>query len=127
MSMTFGTTDSGSIQMDPLVVRDLADEILVGECDNTGRTFVDWQVYQSDVYRCAVDLESDEAGGYSVYVPHLPGVVSEGETEASALENIRKALAAALETYIGDGQSIPWIDAAPVDSSSVRRWVVVHV
>ena len=39
-----------------------------------------------------VILEPSEDGGYTVYVPALRGCVSEGETEAEALENIRDAI-----------------------------------
>jgi predicted RNase H-like HicB family nuclease len=41
------------------------------------------------VYKVAV-LRSEE--GYSVWVPGLPGCVSQGETEAEALENIADAI-----------------------------------
>lgn len=37
-------------------------------------------------------LEEAEEGGYVVYVPSLPGCVSQGETREEALENIREAI-----------------------------------
>ena len=37
-------------------------------------------------------LEPSEDGGYTVYVPSLPGCISEGETREEALENIREAI-----------------------------------
>jgi len=36
--------------------------------------------------------------GYSVWVPGLPGCWSQGKTEAEALENIKDAIQAYLET-----------------------------
>lgn len=39
-----------------------------------------------------VVLEPSEEGGFIVYVPSLPGCVSEGESESEALENIREAI-----------------------------------
>ena len=39
-----------------------------------------------------VVLEPSEEGGYTVYVPSLPGCVSEGDTEEEALVNIREAI-----------------------------------
>jgi len=36
--------------------------------------------------------------GYSVWVPGLPGCWSQGETETAALENIKDAIQAYLET-----------------------------
>ena len=38
-----------------------------------------------------------EEGGFTVYVPALPGCISEGETYDEALANIREALALYLE------------------------------
>ena len=39
-----------------------------------------------------VVLEEAEEGGYVVYVPVLPGCVSQGETKEEALKNIREAI-----------------------------------
>jgi predicted RNase H-like HicB family nuclease len=44
-----------------------------------------------------VVLEASEEGGYTVYVPSLPGCISEGETEEEALVNIREAIELYLE------------------------------
>lgn len=41
----------------------------------------------------AVVLERKEDGGYSVYVPDLPGCASQGDTKREALEHIREAIA----------------------------------
>lgn len=47
--------------------------------------------------RIKVVLEPSDEGGYTVYVPSLPGCVSEGETIEEALENIREAIMLYLE------------------------------
>ena len=44
-----------------------------------------------------VVLERSDEGGYTVYVPALPGCISEGDTEQRALENIRAAISLYLE------------------------------
>ena len=44
-----------------------------------------------------VVLEPSEEGGYTVYVPSLPGCISEGETVEEALANIREAIELYLE------------------------------
>jgi predicted RNase H-like HicB family nuclease len=49
-----------------------------------------------------VVLEPSEAGGYTVYVPSLPGCVSEGDTEEEALVNIREAIELYLEPVDDD-------------------------
>ncbi len=44
-----------------------------------------------------VILEPSEEGGYTVYVPSLPGCISEGDTRDEALANIREAVELYLE------------------------------
>ncbi|RLD18336.1 MAG: type II toxin-antitoxin system HicB family antitoxin [Caldiserica bacterium] len=44
-----------------------------------------------------VVLEPSEDGGFTAYVPSLPGCVSEGETKEEALENIKEAIKLYLE------------------------------
>jgi len=39
-----------------------------------------------------VVLEQQEEGGYTVYVPSLPGCISQGETREEALKNIKEAI-----------------------------------
>ena len=38
-----------------------------------------------------VVLEEQEEGGYTIYVPALPGCISQGETREEALQNIKEA------------------------------------
>jgi len=42
-------------------------------------------------------LERSDEGGYTVYVPSLPGCISEGETKKEALKNIQEAIELYLE------------------------------
>ena len=51
-----------------------------------------------------VILEPSEEGGFTVYVPSLPGCISEGETEKEALANIREAIELYLENIEDDAQ-----------------------
>ncbi len=44
-----------------------------------------------------VILEPSEEGGFTVYVPSLPGCISEGDTEEEALANIKEAIELYLE------------------------------
>jgi predicted RNase H-like HicB family nuclease len=44
-----------------------------------------------------VTLEPDETGMIVAECPAIPGCVSQGQTEAEAMENIREAIAACLE------------------------------
>ncbi|MDN5340608.1 MAG: hypothetical protein PWQ30_1717 [Euryarchaeota archaeon] len=52
--------------------------------------------------RLRVVLEPSEEGGYTVYVPSLPGCISEGDTREEALENIREAIDLYLEVVEDD-------------------------
>jgi predicted RNase H-like HicB family nuclease len=49
-----------------------------------------------------VVLEPSDEGGFTVYVPSLPGCVSEGENEKKALQNIREAIELYLEPVDDD-------------------------
>jgi len=42
-------------------------------------------------------LEEQEEGGYTVYIPSLPGCISQGETKEEALKNIKEAIELWLE------------------------------
>jgi len=37
-------------------------------------------------------LEPQKEGGFTVYIPSLPGCISEGNTRKEALKNIKEAL-----------------------------------
>ena len=52
--------------------------------------------------RIKVILEASDDGGYTVYVPSLPGCISEGETAEDALTNIREAIELYLEPVEDD-------------------------
>ena len=49
-----------------------------------------------------VVLERCDEGGYTVYVPALPGCISEGETRDEAIANIREAIELYLEPVEDD-------------------------
>jgi len=54
-----------------------------------------------------VNLHPQPEGGYTVLVPALPEVVTEGETREDALANAREAIEAVLEVYRDEGWRIP--------------------
>lgn len=49
-----------------------------------------------------VVLEPSEEGGFTAYVPSLPGCISEGETVEESLANIQEAIALYLEPVEDD-------------------------
>ena len=57
--------------------------------------------------RYTVVLEEEADGGYVVSVPALPGCVSEGDTRAEAIANIREAIALYIDDCREAGDPIP--------------------
>lgn len=52
-------------------------------------------------------IEQDEDGVFVAEVPALPGCVSQGATRAEAVENIKEAIAAYLESLTAHGEPVP--------------------
>ncbi len=52
-------------------------------------------------------IEQDEDGVFVAEVPSLPGCVSQGETRAEVLENVREAIAVYLESLESHGEPVP--------------------
>ncbi|HLD04175.1 MAG TPA: type II toxin-antitoxin system HicB family antitoxin [Candidatus Nanoarchaeia archaeon] len=42
--------------------------------------------------KITVVLEPQEEGGFTAYVPSLPGCISEGNTKKEALKNVKEAI-----------------------------------
>jgi predicted RNase H-like HicB family nuclease len=57
--------------------------------------------------RYTVILEQESDGGYVVSVPALPGCVSQGDSRAEALSNIREAIELYIEDCRDAGDPIP--------------------
>jgi predicted RNase H-like HicB family nuclease len=66
--------------------------------------------------RFKIVLEPCEEGGYTVYVPSLPGCISEGDTVEEATANIKKAIELYLEPVDDD-----WV---PEEGSLVEELVL---
>jgi predicted RNase H-like HicB family nuclease len=52
-------------------------------------------------------LEPSDEGGFTVYVPSLPGCISEGDTKEEAMANIKEAIELYLEPVEDDLTSSP--------------------
>jgi antitoxin HicB len=94
------------------------------------------EVYQSPTWNrvtpgtieVRVYLEPEQDGGYSVWLPSLPGVVSQGETEEEALRHIEEAFRGAAEVYREEGRPVPWTDEPePRPSQAEERRILVNV
>jgi predicted RNase H-like HicB family nuclease len=53
-----------------------------------------------------VTLERDESGMLVAECPSIPGCISQGRTEAEAIENIREAIAGCLEARAANGMPL---------------------
>ncbi len=57
-----------------------------------------------------VIFEPAEEGGYTVYVPSLPGCISEGDTYEEALANVKEAIKGWIEVSEQFGDETPQSD-----------------
>jgi len=73
----------------------------------------------ADQYSFSIVLEPQEGGGFTVLVPALPEVITEGETEHEAIANAEEAIRATLDYRRQHGIAIP-ADAHP----EIRRVTV---
>ena len=64
--------------------------------------------------RYRIVLEPQEEGGYTVYVPALPGCLSQGETTEEAMDNIKEAIIVYLESLRERGIALPEIEEREV-------------
>ncbi len=63
-------------------------------------------------YRVILEPQTD--GGYTAYVPALPGCISEGDDRSEALHNIREAIALYRESLAERNQAAPRIEEQEV-------------
>jgi antitoxin HicB len=71
-----------------------------------------WSRITTSSYSYSVILEPQEGGGFTVLVPALPEVVTEGDNEQEALANAKEAIRAILEYRQEQGMTLP-VDAHP--------------
>lgn len=77
--------------------------------------------YPFEAYAHVIEpLPEDDGGGFLITFPDLPGCMSDGETEAEAIENGRDAFLCWVSAAASMGRSIPaprFRSAATVESS----------
>lgn len=61
-----------------------------------------------------VVLSPEDEGGFSVFVPELPSVATQGETREEALAMAKEAIEAYLEAMQEDGLPIPRVERGRV-------------
>jgi predicted RNase H-like HicB family nuclease len=79
-------------------------------------------------YECRVYVLPAEEGGFYAYVPALPGVATQGNTEREVRDNIADAFRGAVMTYQEAQEAIPWAsecEERPAEARELR--IVVDV
>jgi predicted RNase H-like HicB family nuclease len=61
---------------------------------------------QEQVMKLIVTLERDETGMIVTECPSIPGCISQGKTEAEALDNIREAIEVCIEARAASGMPL---------------------
>ena len=65
-------------------------------------------------YRVVLEPQEEEGGYTTVYVPALPGCVSQGETVDEAMQNVKEAIEVYLDSLRERGISLPQIEEREV-------------
>jgi predicted RNase H-like HicB family nuclease len=82
------------------------------------------------IYECYIWICPESNGGFSVTMPCLPGVCSQGETEEEVIQNIKEAFQGAATCYLENGGAIPWLSKGEIEvmpANTKEKWIVVHV
>lgn len=61
-----------------------------------------------------VTLLSEDAGGFSVFVPDLPSVATQGDTREEAYANAKEAIQLYLDVMAEDGLPLPLVERGRV-------------
>ena len=72
-----------------------------------------WEAFeelQRFCVRVVLGMPHDQETDRPVFIPALPGVVSQGKDESECIDNIKEAFGAVIEEYLESGESIPWQD-----------------
>jgi predicted RNase H-like HicB family nuclease len=88
----------------------------------------EWQVFEHErALQCRALLCPEETG-FSAHCLNLPGVVSQGESEKEAIENIADAFRETILYYRSTDEAVPWAEV-PVEypAGSRERWILVRI
>lgn len=79
------------------------------------------------IYKLPLVFEPQPEGGYTVTCPLLPELITEGDTVDEALENVRDALLAIVETYEDLQRPLPAVLRQVAFDRTVPFWVETAV
>ena len=61
-----------------------------------------------DVLECIAVLCPEDEGGFSIHCVNLPGVISQGDDESEAVENIKDAFRETVKYHRDAKKAVPW-------------------
>ena len=93
----------------------------------SGSSRLAWRRRALMYYKLPLVFEPQPEGGYTVTSPLLPELLTEGDTVADALDNVRDALAAVIEIYQDQGRSLPANLSHADPAEPVRMEMVVAI
>jgi len=67
-----------------------------------------------------VTLLSEDEGGFSVFVPELPSVATQGDTREEAYANVKEAIQLHLDVVAEDGLPLPILRPAQRSREDLR-------
>ena len=70
---------------------------------------------KTNILSYTVIFEKAEEGGYTAFVPSLPGCMTQGNTFEEAKENAKDAISGYLEVLKDDGEDFP-IEQEPISA-----------
>jgi predicted RNase H-like HicB family nuclease len=73
-------------------------------------------LHKEKAMKFRIVIQPDEDGIYVAEVPSLPGCISQGQTRTEAIENIKEAIAAYLESLKAHDEPVP----PPIDEEVVE-------
>lgn len=82
------------------------------------------KIVKATVHRYSVLFEPALEGGYTVTVPALPGVITEGDSIAQARDRVREAIAGYLKVLRKHGEPLPMEGKARLRRPVVQRVAV---
>jgi predicted RNase H-like HicB family nuclease len=85
----------------------------------------EWEQAQK-AYRFLVQLTEDAQGIWSAIALNLPGTGSSGPTRDIAIARFKEAAAGVVESYVQDGEPIPWEKIETSEIPVGAKWITVH-
>ncbi len=86
-----------------------------------------WTIQNPPPHEFLAIICPEEEGGFSIYAATIPGVISQGETEDEARQNIAEAFLAMLEACRKRGEPLPYSARPVIDvTPDCRRiWIAL--